>query len=125
VTGRTAVVTGGASGIGLAIAERLAAGGTALAIFDRNGGAAVDAATKIETSGGRAVGVAVDVSDRAQIDAGVAEVCARLGPPTILVNNAGIEGFDRFLSIAAETWNRIIEVNLTGTFHCCQAVVPT
>jgi NAD(P)-dependent dehydrogenase (short-subunit alcohol dehydrogenase family) len=64
------------------------------------------------------------VSDRAQIDAGVAEVCARLGPPTILVNNAGIEGFDRFLSIAAETWNRIIEVNLTGTFHCCQAVVP-
>ena len=58
------------------------------------------------------------------IDAAVVEVRERLGSPTVLVNNAGIEGFGPFLSISAETWSRIIEVNLTGTFHCCQAVIP-
>jgi len=122
--GRTAVVTGGASGIGLAIARRLASDGAAVAIFDRNREAAAEAAQKIEAAGGRAIGVAVDVSDRSQVDAGVADVHARLGQVTILVNNAGLDGFDAFLSISAETWNRIIAVNLTGTFHCCQAIVP-
>jgi NAD(P)-dependent dehydrogenase (short-subunit alcohol dehydrogenase family) len=122
--GRTAVVTGGASGIGLAIADRLASDGAAVAIFDRNGEAAAEAARKIEAAGGRAIGVPVDVSDRSQVDAGVADVHARLGQIAILVNNAGVEGFDPFLSISTETWNRIIEVNLTGTFQCCQAIVP-
>jgi len=77
-TGRTAVVTGGASGIGLAIAERLAAENDAVAIFDRDGAAAETAAAKIVASGGAAVGVEVDVTDRAQIDAGVATVRAGL-----------------------------------------------
>ena len=71
-----------------------------------------------------AIGVAVDVTDRAQIDAGVDLVRERLGRPTILVNSAGLDGFDPFLKITAEKWNRIIAVNLTGTFDCCQAVVP-
>jgi 2-hydroxycyclohexanecarboxyl-CoA dehydrogenase len=121
---RTAIVTGGGSGIGLAIAERLAADGLAVAVFDLNGGAADDAAAKIGAAGGTAVGVAVDVTDRPGIDAAVAEVRTSLGAATVLVNNAGLDGFDPFLKIDLDTWNRILEVNLTGTFQCCQAVVP-
>jgi NAD(P)-dependent dehydrogenase (short-subunit alcohol dehydrogenase family) len=121
---RTAIVTGGGSGIGLAISERLAVEGAAVAVFDRDGGSAEATAAKIEASGGTAIGVTVDVTDRAQIDAGVEEVRGRLGRPTILVNNAGLQGFDPFLSIDADTWNRVLTVNLTGTFNCCQAVVP-
>jgi len=121
---RVAIVTGGASGIGLAITERLAADGNAVAVFDRDGLAAETAAAKITADGGNAIGVAVDVTDRAQIDAGVAETRERLGRPTILVNCAGLDGFDPFLSISSDKWNRILAVNLTGTFDCCQAVVP-
>jgi NAD(P)-dependent dehydrogenase (short-subunit alcohol dehydrogenase family) len=119
-----AVVTGAASGIGLAIAERLAADGLAVAIFDRDAEGAQTAAAKIEASGGAALGVTVDVSDRASVDAGVEAVSAHFGPPTVLVNNAGVEGFDPFLKISAEKWNRLLAVNLTGTFHCCQAMIP-
>jgi NAD(P)-dependent dehydrogenase (short-subunit alcohol dehydrogenase family) len=68
--------------------------------------------------------VTVDVADRASVDAGVATVTGQLGAPTVLVNNAGVEGFDPFLKISLEKWNRIIEVNLTGTFNLCQAVIP-
>ena len=121
---RVAIVTGGGSGIGLAISERLAGDGLAVAVFDRNGEAAVAAAAKIEAAGGTAIGLTVDVTDRAGLDAAVAGVRARLGSPTVLVNNAGLDGFDKFLNITIETWNRILEVNLTGTFHCCQAVIP-
>ena len=121
---RIAIVTGGASGIGLAISERLAADGNSIAVFDRDGDAAHAAADKIVAGGGMAIGVTVDVSDRRQIDAGVDETRARLGRPTILVNCAGLDGFDPVLSITAEKWDRIIAVNLTGTFDCCQAVVP-
>jgi 2-hydroxycyclohexanecarboxyl-CoA dehydrogenase len=121
---RTAIVTGGGSGIGLAIVERLAADGLAVAVFDLNGEAAHDAAAKIAAAGGTAVGLAVDVTDRPGLDAAVAEVRASLGAATVLVNNAGLDGFDPFLKIGIETWNRILEVNLTGTFQCCQAVVP-
>jgi 2-hydroxycyclohexanecarboxyl-CoA dehydrogenase len=102
----------------------LAAENDAVAIFDRDGAAAETAAAKIVASGGSAIGVEVDVTDRTQIDAGVATVRAGLGRPTILVNSAGMEGFDPFLKITAEKWNRILAVNLTGTFDCCQAVVP-
>ena len=121
---RTAIVTGGASGIGLAVSERLARDGAAVAVFDRDGAAAADAAAKIGAAGGNAVGVTVDVTDRAAIDAGVADVHARLGPPTMLVNCAGLQGFAPFLKITPEQWERILAVNLTGTFNCCQAVVP-
>ena len=121
---RVAIVTGGASGIGLAICERLAADGAAVAVTDRDGSQAEAAAEKIVGAGGRAVGLTVDVTDRAQIDAGVADVTERLGAPTILVNSAGLTATDKFMSIPLDLWNRVIEVNLTGTFQCCQAVVP-
>jgi 2-hydroxycyclohexanecarboxyl-CoA dehydrogenase len=121
---RIAIVTGGASGIGLAISERSAADGAAVAVFDLNGESAEAAAGKIEAAGGTAMGLAVDVTDRDGIDAAVAGVKARLGAPTILVNSAGMTGFDPFLDIPLEKWNKILEVNLTGTFNCCQAVIP-
>lgn len=120
----TAFVTGGASGIGLAIAERLAADGVAVALADRSGDAAAEAAERITGAGGTAIAITVDVSDRAQIDAGVAEVADRLDPATVLVNSAGVDGFKSFLKIDRDTWDRIVAVNLTGTFECCQAVVP-
>jgi NAD(P)-dependent dehydrogenase (short-subunit alcohol dehydrogenase family) len=121
---RTAIVTGGASGIGLAISERLAADGAAVAIFDLNGEGAEAAAGKIEAAGGSAIGVAVDVTDRPGIEGAVATVRSRLGRPTILVNDAGMTGFDPFLEIAVEKWELLLKVNLTGTFHCCQVVIP-
>jgi NAD(P)-dependent dehydrogenase (short-subunit alcohol dehydrogenase family) len=117
---RVAIVTGGGSGIGLAISRRLAADGAAVAVFDRDADAARAAAASME----HAIAVPVDVTDRAQIDAGVAEVVERLGRPTILVNNAGLQGFGSFLKIDRATWDRVLAVNLTGTFECCQAVLP-
>ncbi len=121
---RVAVVTGGGSGIGLAIARRMSADGNAVAIFDLDTSAAEAAAAEIVASGGAAIGLTVDVTDRAQIDQGVVDTGERLGRPTVLVNSAGLDGFDPFLKITAEKWNRILAVNLTGTFDCCQAVVP-
>lgn len=121
---KVAVVTGGGSGIGLAVATRLAAEGIAVAVLDRDADAAEAAAGAIESTGGRACAVAVDVTDRPGVEAAIAEVVDRLGPPTILVNNAGLQGFDPFLSITPEKWQKILDVNLTGTFHCCQVVIP-
>jgi NAD(P)-dependent dehydrogenase (short-subunit alcohol dehydrogenase family) len=121
---RVAVVTGGASGIGLAIAERLAAEDHVVAVLDRNGEAAEAAAAKISASGGTALGLEVDVTDRDGIEAGVDDLHDALGRPTVLVNSAGLDGFDPFLKITPEKWDRILAVNLTGTFNMCQAVVP-
>jgi NAD(P)-dependent dehydrogenase (short-subunit alcohol dehydrogenase family) len=124
VTSKVAIVTGAASGIGLAIAERLAADGMSVAIFDRDADAGAAAAAKITAGGGTAEAVTVDVAERDQIDAGVTHVVDRFGPPTVLVNNAGVEGFRPFLELDLATWERLLRVNLTGTFQCCQAVVP-
>jgi NAD(P)-dependent dehydrogenase (short-subunit alcohol dehydrogenase family) len=126
VSAKVAVVTGGGSGIGLAIARRLASDGIAVAIFDRDGESATRAADEIESAGdgATAIGLAADVTDRPGVEAAVAEVVERLGPPTILVNNAGLQGFDPFLRISPEKWQKILDVNLTGTFHCCQVVLP-
>jgi NAD(P)-dependent dehydrogenase (short-subunit alcohol dehydrogenase family) len=118
---RVAVVTGGASGIGLGVVRRFAADGHAVAVLDLNGDAASAAAADI---GGKAVGIAVDVADRASVDAAYERVRAELGAITILVTSAGIESFQPVLDITAETWDRILAVNLTGTFSCIQAALP-
>jgi NAD(P)-dependent dehydrogenase (short-subunit alcohol dehydrogenase family) len=124
MNGRTAIVTGGASGIGAAICSRLAAAGAAVAIFDLNGDAAVQAAGSLAATGAKAAGLAVDVTDRNTIDAALQEVRSTLGRPTILVNSAGVSSADPFLEISPEKWNLLLTVNLTGTFNCCQAVIP-
>jgi 2-hydroxycyclohexanecarboxyl-CoA dehydrogenase len=122
--GRVAVVTGGASGIGLAIAQRLAANGDQVGVFDIDAALAEQAAADIRSTGGQAVGVGVDVSDRASVDAALEVVRAEFGPVLIMVTSAGIAPFEKFLDISLASWERTMAVNLTGTFHCLQAVVP-
>jgi NAD(P)-dependent dehydrogenase (short-subunit alcohol dehydrogenase family) len=121
---KVAVVTGAASGIGKACAQRLATDGLSVAIWDLNTDAAEVAAKEIEAAGGTAIGVGADVADRASLEAALAFTTEQLGVPTVLVNNAGIDGFAPFLKISTEKWQRILDINLTGTFHCCQLLIP-
>ncbi|WP_420639381.1 SDR family NAD(P)-dependent oxidoreductase [Candidatus Poriferisocius sp.] len=121
---RVAIVTGGGSGIGASISRRLAADGAAVAVFDRIGESATATAAAIEAAGGHALAVTCDVADRTSIAAGVQKTADMLGPPTILVNNAGIAPFERFLEISPESFERVMAVNLRGTFECCQVVIP-
>lgn len=121
---RAAIVTGGGSGIGAAVSRRLAAEGAAVAVFDLNEEWATATATAIQADGGSAIAVACDVADRTSIEAGVDETVQRLGRPTILINNAGITPFGRFLEISRESFDQVMAVNLRGTFECCQVVIP-
>jgi len=121
---RVAVVTGGASGMGLATAERLAAQGDRVGILDINGEAAEQAAAAIRAAGGEAIGVRVDVSDRASVAAALDEVRAAYGPIRVLVTSAGIAPWEKFLETTVESWQRTLDVNLTGTFHCVQLAIP-
>lgn len=124
VMSRVAVVTGGASGIGLGVARRFVADGHAVAVLDRNGAGAKAAADALEGGGGTAMAVEVDVADWASVGEAFAAVRAQLGPVAILVTSAGVEAFDPLLEITPERWDQIIAVNLTGTFACCQAAIP-
>nr|WP_090339119.1 SDR family NAD(P)-dependent oxidoreductase [Mycolicibacterium malmesburyense]CRL67265.1 3-oxoacyl-(acyl-carrier-protein) reductase, putative [Mycolicibacterium malmesburyense] len=108
---KTAVVTGGGSGIGRAVVERLRAEGYHVAI--------VDLAPNDDE-----FAFTADVTDREQVDAALSAVRSRLGPVTILVNGAGLDGFSRFGDITFEKWRKVIDVNLNGVFHCVQAVLP-
>jgi NAD(P)-dependent dehydrogenase (short-subunit alcohol dehydrogenase family) len=122
---RIAIVTGGASGIGLAISRRLGHDGHAVAVLDIDEGAAEAAAAAIASAGGTAVGFAADVAVRDQVFDAVDGVRQQLGSPAILVNNAGMGStFARFLKVDADEWERVLRVNLTGAFHCCQAALP-
>ena len=122
--GRVAVVTGGASGIGLGVARGLAADGNRVAVLDRNGAAAEAAADELRREGATALAVEADVADRASVADGFRRVRASLGPVEILVTSAGVESFTPVLDITADGWDRIIGVNLTGTFTCIQAALP-
>ena len=118
---QVAIVTGAAQGIGRAIAERMAAGGANVALFDVN----YDALADLEQSlGHRAIAFQVDVGDSGQVNAAVEEASARLGKPDILVNGAGIFTAGPLLEVTPEEWNRTIAVNLTGVFFSSQAVAP-
>ncbi|WP_099023793.1 SDR family NAD(P)-dependent oxidoreductase [Mycolicibacterium palauense] len=122
---RAAVVTGAGKGMGEAIARRLASDGYAVAVVDIDAENAKRVADEIVAQGLRAIAVGdVDVSDRASVDAAMQRVRDELGPILVLVNNAGISGFKRFMDITDEMWEKIFAVNLTGTFYCTQAVIP-
>ncbi len=108
---KNAVVTGGASGIGAAVAERLRADGMRVATIDLN-------------PGGEKFSYAADVTDRAAIDAALNEIHAELGPVTVLVNAAGLDRFKRFIDLSFDEWQKVVDVNLNGVFHCVQAVLP-
>ena len=124
MSGRVAVVTGAASGIGLGVANRLAADGIAVALLDRDGAGVTKAADALGAAGRSAVGHAVDVADRGELERVFSNVRRALGPITILVTSAGIESFDAVADITPEKWDRILAVNLTGTFTCMQLAVP-
>jgi 2-hydroxycyclohexanecarboxyl-CoA dehydrogenase len=120
---RVAVVTGGASGMGRSICEHLARRGDRVAVLDLNGVAAARVAEELGTDGHPAVACEVDVTDRPAVDDAMRKVRKELGPVEILVTSAGMAAFEAFADITIESWNRIIDVNLTGTFHCVQAVI--
>jgi NAD(P)-dependent dehydrogenase (short-subunit alcohol dehydrogenase family) len=121
---RVTVVTGAASGMGLAVSQRLAAKGHRVALLDLDGDAAEQAADALRSSGAEAIAATVDVADRAAIDDALGKVRADLGPVEVMVTSAGLDRFESFTDITPESWDRMIAVNLTGTFHCLQAVVP-
>jgi len=122
VTQRVAVITGGASGIGLGAAKALAEDGHKVALLDLTGAEA--AAEELQAGGATALGLAVDVVDRDAVAKAFAQIRTELGPIGILVTSAGIESFQPILEVTPESWDRIIAVNLTGTFTCVQAAVP-
>ena len=121
---RVAVVTGAASGMGLAIGRRLAARGDRVALLDLQGDAVRRAAEGLREAGARAIGAEVDVTDRRQVDDALGKVRAELGPVEIMVTSAGLDAFESFTDITVASWERILAINLTGTFHCLQAAVP-
>ena len=121
VAGKVALVLGAGGGIGGAGAEALAREGAAVFCTDHDGAAAAATAARIGGAGGRAVASALDVRDRAAVDAAVAAVARDFGRLDIVLESAGIGHRHDFLNVDAETWDRIIAVNLTGMFHVGQA----
>ncbi len=123
--GQTVLVTGGGGGIGGAVCAGFAAEGAAVAVVDRNLEAAEDVAAAIVEAGASAIAVQCEITERASVDAGVAQVVAELGPIDVLVNNAGWDLFVPFLDTQPEDWARLIDINLVGPLHMHHAVVPS
>lgn len=122
--GQVAVVTGAARGIGLGIARRLGAEGLRVALLDRDGAALDEAVASLQAEGLQAMGVTVDLTDSAGVDAAVAEIVAKAGRIDHLVNNAGAVRDMRFLKMTDADWDLVIDTNLRSQFLCCRAVLP-
>ena len=124
LTGRSALVTGAAGGIGSAVAAALARAGAAVLVTDLDGSAAATVAAKVRAEGGTADSTALDVCDREAADAAVARAAAPTdGTLHILVNNAGVTAPAMFGKLQEESFRRIVDIHLMGAFHCAQAAV--
>lgn len=120
-TGKSAIVTGAGSGIGRAVAERVAAEGGKVAVVDV---VAANADAVAAAIGGDAIALTCDVSDFAQVEAAVAAATGAFGQIDVLFNVAGIGGFDHSHEVDPARFEKIVAVNLTGSFHMCRAVLP-
>ena len=120
LAGKVALVTGAAQGIGLAIARTLAGCGASVVLADVDADRAQEAAKSVT---GRALGLAMNVARGDEVAAGIARVMTECGRLDVLVNNAGITRDGLLIRMKEEDWDRVIEVNLKGTFHCTKAAL--
>ena len=118
---RVAIVTGAARGIGAATARRLAADGMAVAVLDLDAAACTDTVDAITDTGGRAMAVGADVSKADQVEAAVGKVAAELGPPAVLINNAGIIRDNLLFKMTEDDWDMVLGVHLRGAFLMSRA----
>ena len=118
---RTAIVTGAARGIGAATAKRLASDGMAVGVLDLDAGACGPTVDAITEAGGRAVAVGADVSDAEQVATAVGKVAAELGPPVVLINNAGIIRDNLLFKMSEDDWDMVLGVHLRGAFLMSRA----
>lgn len=121
---RVAVVTGGASGVGRAICHHLGSAGSRVAVFDLRADAAGNVADQLRAEGTDAMAVGVDVADRTRVAAAMGRVREELGPIGIIVTSAAIAGFAPFESITEDSFRRMLDVNVLGSFHCIQLAIP-
>jgi 2-hydroxycyclohexanecarboxyl-CoA dehydrogenase len=121
---RVAVVTGGASGMGAATCHELGRRGHAVAVLDLDDVAAQAVVDDLRADGVTALAVGVDVSDHQAVGEAFAKIRTELGPVHILVTSAGVVAFAPSIEITPQDWKRVIDVNLTGTFYCCQSALP-
>jgi 2-hydroxycyclohexanecarboxyl-CoA dehydrogenase len=122
---RIALVTGGGSGIGRAICERLAEEGARVVAADINRGGAQQTVDTIQQRGGEGRAIEMDVTDFDRVTAGVAEVAKSLGPIDVLVNCAGWDRMQPFVQNTPDFWTRVIDINLRGAIHCTRAVLDS
>lgn len=123
-SGRSAVITGGARGIGLAVAQRLAAQGTKVALWDLDGTALEEASASLQGAAGLSTSQ-LDITDEAAVEAAARETTAAIGTPDILINNAGITGPNqKTWEYSLADWERVIAVDLNAVFLCCRALLP-
>ena len=124
MNGRVAIVTGGARGIGYAIAERLSRAGAQVAIADVSEEGAEEAAERLRSAEGKAIGVRVDVRQPEDVSAMVEKVVDTLGGLDVLVNNAGMLGRAAPMwELADDDWSSVLDLDLTAVFYCCRAVI--
>jgi len=121
LTDRVAVVTGGGTGLGEAIARGFADAGASLVLCGRTGENLEKVASGIESAGGRALPVKADVTRRDEVDALAEKALGEFGKVDILVNNAGINMVKPFLELEEAEWDAVLDTNLKGCFYCCQA----
>ena len=122
LTGKVAVVTGGGTGLGEAATKALAEAGASLVICGRRQEPLEKVASEIQSAGGKALPLKMDVSRREEVESVTSEALRAFGKVDILVNNAGINIVKPFLKLTEEDWDAVLNTNLKGCFYCCQAI---